>query len=133
MGHFTDLYGCIIGIREHSEQNIMAISELPYDDQYPYLLRDMFALPRIEVGYQEQIFAFGLQYKSLESIWDQWLENFEALLRKMYWDAAHAHVITEMWGVYHFTWKPRNESYYANLPHQSWIFSGGPRTKLHLS
>lgn len=73
MGHFTELYGFIYGHGEHATENSASIAALPEHDTYPYLVRDMFAVPSMDHAYNEQLISFGLFYKSLETRWTQWL------------------------------------------------------------
>jgi hypothetical protein len=43
----------------------------------------------------------------VETRWAAWREQFEALLRTLYWDEAEVWLQTDLWGSYHCTWKRR--------------------------
>ena len=123
MGHELTIYGIIEGATASSDDyrrfqrlNEEVIKQLPNDDEWPWLVRDMFQFPAMEpIGtYQTQIIHFGLSMKDgvpLENSdnydpiknWRNpcrdsitgWIEKFEKLLSKMYWIHAAVHVNTD--------------------------------------
>jgi hypothetical protein len=95
MGPPTEVFGYILGLDEFARENGERIAALPAQDTKPELTRDMFAVPWIEHSYLSQLIPFGLVYKNVEIVWEAWLTKFEALLRTMYWDEAHAYLHTE--------------------------------------
>lgn len=137
MGHFTIVYGYINGLGDYSEENVRGILALPEVDTWPYLTKDLFAVPSREHSYWDQVFTFGNLYNGVERAWDQWLLKFEVLLRGMYWFEAHVHLQTEIWGAYHYIWKPLSpidlKGDALSSPVQEWTFSGGPRTNIRES
>lgn len=120
---------------EKVHQNLQAISALPEEDTWPFLSRSMFSSSRnsIQTTYKSQIIHFGASFKEIEWAWEEWLMKFEALLRKMYWDEVHLHLISEAWNAssFHYIWKDDDEkAIYPDHadPVDRWTFSGGPRT-----
>ena len=134
MGHFSDVYGYILGIGDHYDHNAGRIRALPASDRSAYLSPDMFAIPLREHCYDSQLIAFGRTYKGVEVYWEQWLAEFEVLLRTMYWDEACVRLRTEYWGTYRYLWIPVNSDQLppgtVPQPTQVWTFSGGPRSGL---
>ena len=102
MGHFTDVYGCIFGRGDCAEANAAAIAALPEHDTWPYVTRDMFAVPKMDYSYHDQLIPFARLYNGVERVWELWLSKFEAVLRTLYWDEVHVHLLTEHWGHYHY-------------------------------
>lgn len=112
--------------------NAERIAALPETDSWPYLTRDMFALPRKEHNYETQMIPFAATYNQVERVWEQWLTKFESLLNSMYLDAAYVHLNTQFRGRYSYTWEPLGE--HIDVPASGdlpppfrLIFSGGPR------
>ena len=103
MGHTTILHGYIrcVGGEEYDRLNGEGLDALPKwsAEAQPLISRDMFALSR--AGYQGPLIAFGRSYSGVESYWQRWREEFESLLRTLYWDEAHVWVETEWWGDFH--------------------------------
>ena len=127
MGHFSEVHGYITCLNEFEEANRQAIQEIPADDVLPQITGDMFATPHHI--YSEQLIIFGQAYNGVERYWDQWLEKFETILRKLYWYEAHVYLRTEQWGEYHYSWLP-DDMWVNAVKNQTWAFSGGPRTPL---
>ena len=51
----------------------------------------MFSLPEqqsIDLSLATEVMHFGASYIGVEHEWKYWLEQFEGLLRKMYWVSA---------------------------------------------
>ena len=91
----TIIYGYIQGaewmssdLRKLHRLNREVIHAMPVKDKFPYLTQGMFAIPGDEPEqgtFRSQIIHFGGSMKEVEVQWRQWLEKFEALLRKLYW------------------------------------------------
>lgn len=108
------VYGCIKdvadgeNILERLEANRKAMLDLPSIDDWPLVSREMFSLPSYQHGqktYQTEVIHFGASYKAVEYEWSQWIEQFEALLSRMYWVSATVHLETEISGTHTFTWQ----------------------------
>ena len=110
MGHKTILHGyiaCVFGL-EYARLNGAGLASLPEwsaETNNPLVSRDMFAQPHN--GYLGPIIAFGRSYSGVEGHWQRWREEFESLLRTLYWDEAHVWVETELWGDFHCSWSKR--------------------------
>lgn len=135
MGAESIVYGVIVGSRwmisepKHLQDlNIAALEYLPSMDDWPFLTREMFATASY---YRSQVIHFGASFKSVEEAWTEWLEKFEALLSKLYWQQVQLHLLTEQVGEHHYCYEAVFPSdYYQQvpaLPSQEWWFTGGPR------
>jgi hypothetical protein len=108
MGHEAIVHGRIVGAswrvgerfaRTH-EPNREALSAVPENDDWPWLVRGVLALPAPypQGTYRRQVIHFGLSMKDdpLDpGLWDRWLEKFERVLRQLSWRSARAHVATD--------------------------------------
>lgn len=108
------VYGCIKDVAqlpsEHQRLRVnrQAMLTLPHADDWPFLSQEMFSIPQVEVRagyYQTEVMHFGASYKAVEYEWDQWINQFEALLSKMYWVSATVHLETELSGIHTFVWE----------------------------
>ena len=119
MGHEVIIYGCIEGApwrsgdeyRRLQEWNATVITELPSEDEWPWLVRGMFSVPGPwpEGTYQTQVIHFGASLKDEpgdRSCWEVWLGKFEALLRRLCWYSAAVHLETEFEPHRFFRWLP---------------------------
>jgi len=127
MGHFSEVHGYITCLNEFEEANRQVIQSIPADGVLPQITGDMFATPHHI--YSEQMIIFGQAYNGVERYWDQWLEKFETILRKVYWYEAHVYLRTEQWGEYHYSWLP-DDRWVNAVRNQTWTFSGGPRSSV---
>lgn len=110
------VYGCIKHLpvgndddkRMSCRANRLAIHQLPTADGWPFLCREMFAVPGDDLmggTYQTQVIHFGMSYDGVEYEWRAWLEKFEALLKRMHWVSAIVHLQTELSGTHTFEWE----------------------------
>lgn len=120
MSHEAILYGRIIGATgrpgtagyfDLHARNRAAINRLPRDDDWPWLVRGMFALPagHPQGTFRRQVIHFGASIKDDpldRGIWDVWLGKFESLLRKLYWRSAAVHLSTDFEPDRVFEWQP---------------------------
>ncbi|MDF2192755.1 hypothetical protein [Paraflavitalea sp. CAU 1676] len=117
MGMATRVYGCIVeyGLLQGLQQrfvydhNETVINELPVIDEYPLLIRPMFAITPAEtigayLSYGGRIIHFGGNFKSFEYDWKEWKRKFEDLLTKLLWTEADVHFQTEYSDIQTFTW-----------------------------
>lgn len=131
MGHFSIVHGYIYG-SGNAEGNRALINALPEQDTWPYLTRDLFAIPTLSHAYLDHLITFGTVYNGVERAWERWLEKFESLLLTLDWDEAQVYLETEQWGSYQYRWK-RTYTEVAQengdiMPMLGWEFFGGPRT-----
>jgi hypothetical protein len=107
MAHRTILHGYIdeqVIASSYYRRNDERIAALPDCTRHhcPLITRDLFAVPRhVAMG---RIIPFGAAYNGVERRWNRWREEFEALLRTLYWWETQMWVETELWGEYHCTW-----------------------------
>lgn len=119
MGHEAIVYGRIFGASWHAGErfrwlhdlNREAIAKVPEDDDWPWVVRGIFALPAPypQGLYRRQVIHFGLSLKDDPvdpKIWDVWLGKFEAVLRRLYWFSVVAHVQTDNGPSKVFEWVP---------------------------
>jgi hypothetical protein len=120
------VYGCIkdpgdqqfdedARMRRRTNREVMMA--LPSAEDWPFLAREMFALPADEhdsSAYQTEVMHFGASYKAVEYEWDQWIAKFEEMLRQMYWVSATVHLETELSGTHTFTWESRHSYHKPN-------------------
>lgn len=111
MNQESVVYGCIKdsadnGVAERRQVNKAALSSLPAAESWPIISREMFSTPETqdEISLHTHVTHFGASYQGIEYEWKHWLEQFENLLRKMYWVSATVHLETEMSGTHSFIW-----------------------------
>lgn len=112
------VYGCIkdsILAEKQSERiqiNRNAMLSLPKAEEWPFLCQEMFSIPDPKSqpnNYQTDVMHFGASYRAVEYEWNQWLEQFENLLSRMYWVSATVHLETELSGIHTFTWECKHD------------------------
>jgi hypothetical protein len=107
MAHRTILHGYIdeqLIAKSYSRRNDARLAALPNGARShpPLITRDLFAAPHyVSLG---RIIPFGAAYNGVEGHWNRWRDEFEALLRTLYWWETQVWVETEVWGGYHCTW-----------------------------
>lgn len=136
------IYGCIFGSGligspmrdEFFRLNKAAVEALPdkQDWKQIVLVRSMFhvPMPDTETFYRLQMIHFGTSINHLDLYWETWLNQFEALLRTLYWFEAHAHMEAELYGDHSYHWKANIDPMRLNPPQpiREWEFKGGPRS-----
>ncbi len=143
MGHESILYGAICGaawkITDYHRLQLLneaVIAALPPQDEWPFLTRQLFALPGgtpQEGRYRSQLIHFGGTFKAIEWEWGPWLAKFEQLLSRLFWHEVYLHLRTEgtvgSWDYYYEALDAR-ECFFEQeppLPATKWQFTGGPR------
>lgn len=132
------VYGCIKDasyLGENSERkasNRSAMLSLPTADDWPFLSQEMFSIPQnngFQGAYQTEVMHFGASYKAVEYEWDQWMQQFEALLSRMFWVSATVHLETELSGTHTFTWESEGDSHFPGSQKMNvrceWSHEGG--------
>jgi hypothetical protein len=124
------------------ESNRRVIGSLPLTNEWPPLTRRMFSFSPLSPSgagghvtptYRGRVAYFGGSFSSLFREWDEWLEKFEGLLRRLYWEHAVVVLATEGMSVYTYEWRaavgpPGSNNAWPPTPVQSWEFAGGPRS-----
>jgi hypothetical protein len=117
--------------------NLAVITSLPEVDTDPYLARAMFKFSETaehsQNTYRGRVIYFGGSYHGLWTEWEEWLEKFECLLRRLHWEHVALVMVTEYMGTHHYFWDASQESQQrlGDTPPQPidcWVFSGGPRS-----
>jgi hypothetical protein len=113
VGHEVIVFGSIEGADAERLKalNAAVLAELPAEDEWPWLVRGMFALPAgwPHGAYRSQVIHFGASLKDEpqdRACWDGWVRKFEALLRRLYWRSATLHLATEFEHERVFRWLP---------------------------
>jgi hypothetical protein len=93
------------------ELNCEALATVPEDDDWPWVVRSIFALPGPypQGVYQSQVIHFGLSMKDDpcdRGVWDKWFVKFEVVLRQLYWWSTVAVLQTEFEPTRMFEWVP---------------------------
>ncbi|OEC35310.1 hypothetical protein SAMN05216600_10515 [Pseudomonas cuatrocienegasensis] len=112
------VYGCIRDwpgddteqSRQRRASNRAVLAQLPEDELGPLLGREMFSVPAAarDVQAQSQVIHFGASYQAVEYEWSLWIQQFEALLKRLYWVSAVVHLETELNGTHTFRWESDN-------------------------
>lgn len=120
MSHETIIYGCILApairshVHAHLLENINIINNLPLEDVYPPLTRNMFHIIsnlQDKAQFDSQLIKIGASIKEFEGTdWEEWLTKFQNLLRKLFWSSVHLQVITELGGSFEYKWSATSES-----------------------
>jgi hypothetical protein len=118
MGMKTRLYGCIeeygLNIGEFQDKiyshNERIISELPIEDNWPPLTKNMFSITKnldsnVNHEYCGRTIHFGGNYKSIDDEWIEWKNKFENLLQNLLWTSAEVHFKNEFCELQTFSWK----------------------------
>jgi hypothetical protein len=120
------VYGCIKNIAmldssEHRRSIRTVMLELPSAESWSLLNREMFAVPEKHCGdisLSTDVMHFGVSYQGVQHEWKYWLEQFENLLRKMYWVSATVHLEIELSGLHSFVFETDGM---AHKPNESTI------------
>ena len=117
------VYGCIRdwSVADADEQrrrsltNVQAIQALPESDGWELFHRDLFGYSTLEsLTPQSQVIHFGSSYRSVEYEWAIWVQQFESLLKRMYWASAVVHLETETNGTHTFRWESEHYNHQPN-------------------
>ena len=153
MSHETKVYGFIEGAtwqresyRLYQNKNIEIISQLPEEDEWPYLTSKMFGCSNPDdrqTTFRRHLIHFGATIKGLECEYiEEWILKFEGLLNKLYWYTAVAHIKAEIHDEYSYHWRMEREFQMIkdmeSLPptttwHRKQLIAGNPVGELNKS
>jgi len=134
MGHQSNVYGvidCFKGRRgeiDADDLNQSALAALPERDDWPFLVRAMFATASSEhvtIDYTYRSIHFAASYKEVEFEWADWLAKFERFLAKVDGMAARVHLETVLVGDHRYEWLRDTDT--VNTWPPRWVFQGGER------
>ncbi len=115
MGQEAIIYGRIEGVvwridrpRLLQDRNAATLDLLPVTDEWPCLVRGMFAVPAPwpQGTYRQQVIHFGASLADGTDVGPRWVEKFEGLLRRLYWLTAVVHLETEAGPSPAWRWEP---------------------------
>ena len=112
MGHLATIYGVITSAmagsrnpQRYHESNAKIIDQLPTEDTYPPLVKNMFAISEGKMlGWQSRAIHFGWTTKNFEEDAPEWILKFERLLMDLYWWEAKVHMHLEIHGEIELSW-----------------------------
>lgn len=123
MSHVSIIYGCIqelwVGsIPEAEKRNSLirentrrVLSELPVDEEWPPLLRQMFAVSDgpASMTFSGRTIHFSASMKGLDIFIREWMDKFEDTLKKLHWSNAFLHFQGMAIGDQDFSWSVAQE------------------------
>ncbi|MEM6284320.1 MAG: hypothetical protein AAF787_19165 [Chloroflexota bacterium] len=136
------VFGCISGAcllaSEYSmdcwRHNKKMIDELPEEMDYKnnvLIVLDMFSVPMRNTRahfWRYQMIHFGFSIKHLDDIHDEWIQEFENLLRKLYWHETHVYMNSiREFEFTEYSWKADIQPLLEKPPQtiKDWKFKGG--------
>jgi len=135
------IYGCIFGggprgleMNKFFVLNKTVIEALPekLDWDSALLTKGTFTVPMHDRDdfYRNQMIHFGASFNHLDLHWQKWLNEFEVLLRRLFWFEAHVHMEAELYGTYDYHWQANTGPMFLHPPKpiEKWEFEGGPRS-----
>ena len=110
-------------------RNMAVIDTLPDEGEWPWLVRGMFHASPDRVSYGKCLISFAAAMKGIEEVWPEWLDKFEALLRRLRWFSVELHLRTEFVGDHDYSWIAKQGASTSSTGSISdWDFKGGPRS-----
>jgi len=107
-----------------------AINELPDEGEWPWLIKGMFSQAPDRASYRGHLIHFAGSIKGVDEEWAIWLDKFEKLLKKMYWQTVELRLLTEHSGDQVFSWVAE---YTGEIePVKDWNFFGAHRDFNHI-
>ena len=126
------LQGLLDAAARVSRHNEAVLEALPARDAWPPLCRPMFAWPPLDdpmIAFRARLIHFAACQNQLDQDLRAWLDKFEGLLRRLYWEGAYVRVETAYIGAQEFRWRPTGE-WVSDLckgvlrPITAWSFEG---------
>ena len=116
--------------RRIGRHNESVLEALGVEDTWPPLCRPMFGWAPAEapmITYRNRLIHLGASLKDLDWSARDWLDKFESLLCRLYWESAYIRCEFGYLGTHEFQWRPP-ESWVKELcqarlaPIQEWSF-----------
>lgn len=95
--------------REIGRHNEAVLEGLPSEDDWPPLCRPMFGWAPANapmIAYKNRLIHLAASLKEMDWELRDWLDKFEGLLRRLYWESAFVRFEGAYLGVSEFTWRP---------------------------
>jgi hypothetical protein len=95
-----------------ARHNEAVLESLPERGEFPPLCRHMFGWPPTDdfmITYKNRLFHLAAAMKEVDWYLRDWLDQFEGLLRQLYWESAFVRVETAYLGTHEFCWRPMRE------------------------
>ena len=89
---------------QRQQVNLLALDALPMAEDAHLVHRGMFGDQSVDGGAAVQVIHFGACRPGLEYQWDNWIEQFEVVLRRMCWSRVTVHLETQALGTHTFVW-----------------------------
>ena len=137
MGETSIVFGRISTYgKEEIQHNINVISALPSETEgYSMFTNEMFNRNTLN-GKMNYTFGFARSYKNIEQRWENWIDEFEQLIRSLKWETINVILETEMFGTHQYFWQkkfyrdnqevPRKNDY-GLIEKEEWYFGEGHR------
>ena len=93
------------GISRHNEEVLGGLSEA---DEWPPICRPMFAWAPANaplIVYKNRLIHLAASLKEMDWELPHWLDKFESLLRRLYWESAYIRFQAAYLGTHEFTWR----------------------------
>lgn len=105
MGEIAVVTGRILTFsQDQNLLNLQVISELPsQSEDYSNFTREMFTTNTIK-GKDSYVLGLARSYKNIECRWENWISDFELILKKMKWDTVSVYLETEFFGTHQYMW-----------------------------
>ena len=121
MAYDTIIYGCIDCVCTPGRDdwrllwtlNNAVIADLPHQTGRSLLSRNLFSVE--EGSHRIQVIHFGAAFKNFAPNWHGWLEEFEGLLRRLYWNTARVQLEGAELGQIVCRWTVKNDSWQLAL------------------
>jgi hypothetical protein len=92
-----------------SRHNEDVLRSLPETDEWPPLCRPMFAWASVDalmIVYKNRLIHLAASLKQMDWELRDWLDKFEGLLRRVYWESAYIRFEAAYIGTHEFAWQP---------------------------
>ncbi len=138
MGELAIVFGRIqVKTKEEFENNRVVISNLYSDEKFSDIRQPMFHFCESEIPfyYRSFLITFGATYKNIEHSWNDWLFNFEDVIKQLSWNSIRVVLETEMFGVHQYFWLKKTPGFSESdfgtknnmIESDDWFFGGGYR------